>query len=241
MKIKTTQIPEFTFKTINNGNWKNISSSEIFKNKKIIILALPGAFTPTCSTSHLPRYDELYKTFISEGIDDVYCLSVNDTFVMNAWLSELGIKNIKALPDGTGAFTNMLGMLVNKDDLGFGHRSWRYSMIVNNGVVEKTFIEKEVEGDPFDVSDADTMLNYINPESVKPVSYTLLTREGCPHCVHAKSYLDKHGIIYHELSKNKEGINAVILRGLTGNSTYPQLLKEGQTIGGNEDIIKYFS
>lgn len=240
MKITNETIQNFEFKTMENGEWKDLSTESIFKGKRVIVHALPGAFTPTCSTSHLPRYDELYNTFKEEGIDEVYCLSVNDTFVMNAWLSELNIKNVKALPDGTGAFTESLGMLVNKDDLGFGDRSWRYSMIVNDGVIEKSFIEEEIPGDPFNVSDADTMLEYINPNAKKPIAYTLITREGCPHCAIAKEHLDKHGVRYNELSKNGNGVDAVTLRGLTGNSTYPQLLIEGKVIGGAEDIVKHF-
>lgn len=240
MKITNNSIQDFEFKNMKNGAWENLSTDSIFKGKRVIVHSLPGAFTPTCSTSHLPRYDELYDTFKEEGIDEVYCLSVNDTFVMNAWFSELNIQNVKPLADGTGEFTKSLGMLVNKNDLGFGDRSWRYSMVVNDGVIEKSFIEEEVPGDPFNVSDADTMLNYINPNAKKPVSHTLITREGCPHCSVAKEHLDKKGIKYNEISKNKNGIDSVTLRGITGNSTYPQLIIEGDIIGGSENIIKYF-
>lgn len=238
MKILNNHITQFEFKQIKGSEWSNISTDSIFRNKKIVIFALPGAFTPTCSTSHLPRYDELYETFKNEGIDEIYCLSVNDTFVMNAWFEDLDIKNIKTLPDGTGEFTRSLGMLVNKDDIGFGHRSWRYSMIINDGIIEKAFIEDEVDGDPFGVSDADTMLDYINPTAKTPISHTLITREGCPHCSLAKKHLNSIGIKYSEISKNKDGINSIILRGLTGNSTYPQLIIEGKVVGGSEDILK---
>jgi peroxiredoxin/glutaredoxin len=238
MKILDNKIKDFNFKIMENGEWKELLTSQIFKNKRVIVLALPGAFTPTCTTTHLPRYEELYDTLMSEGIDEVYCLSVNDTFVMNAWFKEVDVKKIKALPDGTGEFTKSLGMLVNKDELGFGQRSWRYSMVIDNGLVEKAFIEDNVEGDPFKISDADTMLNYINPKAKKPESNILITRNGCPYCDIAKKHLDLKGIKYKEISKNENGVDAIILRGLTGNSTYPQLIISGYIVGGSENILK---
>ena len=115
-----------------------------------------GAFTPTCSSSHLPRYNELAPVFKQYGVDDILVVSVNDTFVMNAWKEAEEAHNVKFIPDGNGTFTEGMGMLVGKDDLGFGKRSWRYSMLVKNGVVEKMFIEPNEPGDPFKVSDADT-------------------------------------------------------------------------------------
>lgn len=238
MKIKNKIIPNHEFPFIDNGEWKTITTKHIFDGKKVIVFALPGAFTPTCSTSHLPRYEELYETFQKEGIDDIYCLSVNDCFVMNSWLDELNIKNIKPIPDGTGEFTEKLGMLVDKSDIGFGKRSWRYSMLVDNGVIKKVFSEEHVDGDPFDVSDADTMITFLNKKAEKPKSTVLITREGCPFCLKAKEYLNTKKIKYIEVSKNKDNIDAVTLRGLTGRSTYPQLMIEGEVIGGYEDIIK---
>lgn len=239
MQVKTNKVPNHKFPYIEKGEWKSITTDDIFKNKKIVVFALPGAFTPTCSTSHLPRYDELYDSFKKEGVDDVYCLSVNDCFVMDAWLNELNIKNIKSIPDGTGEFTEKLGMLVDKSDIGFGKRSWRYSMLVNNGIIEKVFSEEDVNGDPFDISDADTMLEFINKDASKPISHVLITREGCPFCSKAKEYLNMKGIKYQEISKNKDNINAITLRGLSGKSTYPQLIIEGKIIGGYDDIIKF--
>lgn len=237
--LELSKVPEVDFKLIKNGDWNNLSTEEIFNNKKVIIFALPGAATPTCSTSHLPRYDELYDLFKKEGVDEIYCLSVNDTFVMNAWKKEMGIKKVKMLPDGNGEFSQKMGMLVDKSDLGFGKRSWRYSMFVNDGIIEKMFIEPENPGDPYEVSDADTMLNYIAPNVKKPSSVVIITRSGCPFCEKAKKLLIENNIDYKEVTK-ESGVDSIVLRGLTGKKTYPQILIEGKLIGGSEELISYF-
>ena len=164
-------VPQVVFKTRvrdesvggeNPFRWQDVTTDDIFKSKKVIVFALPGAFTPTCSSTHAPRYDELYDEFKSLGVDEIYCLSVNDAFVMFQWGKNLGLNNVKMLPDGSGEFTRKMGMLVAKDNLGFGMRSWRYSMLVNDGTIEHLFVEPEFGDncptDPFEVSDADTML-----------------------------------------------------------------------------------
>lgn len=149
----------------NPFEWKDLTTAEIFENKKVVVFSLPGAFTPTCSTSHLPRYEELYNEFKTQGVDSVICVSVNDAFVMYQWGLQQGAKNVFLLPDGSGEFTRKMGMLVCKDNLGFGMRSWRYSMFVDNRNIEQMFIEEGYEDncptDPFEVSDADTMLEYL--------------------------------------------------------------------------------
>lgn len=164
-------VPQVTFKTRvrdeslggdNPFRWRDVTTDDVFKGRKIVVFALPGAFTPTCSSTHAPRFDELYDEFRALGVDEIYCLSVNDAFVMFQWSKHLGLKNVKMLPDGSGEFTRKMGMLVNKDNLGFGMRSWRYSMLVNDGTIEHLFVEPEFSDncptDPFEVSDADTML-----------------------------------------------------------------------------------
>ncbi|MBK7324733.1 MAG: peroxiredoxin [Propionivibrio sp.] len=149
----------------NPFEWKDLSSDEIFKGKNVVVFSLPGAFTPTCSTSHLPRYEELYDEFKGQGVDAVVCISVNDAFVMFQWGKSQNAKNVFLLPDGNGEFTRKMGMLVDKNNLGFGQRSWRYSMYVEDGEIKKLFSEKGFEDncptDPFEVSDADTMLKYL--------------------------------------------------------------------------------
>ncbi|WP_017651379.1 peroxiredoxin [Fortiea contorta] len=169
-----TTVPNVVFKTRvrdesipgpNPYRWQDLTSQEIFGGKRVIVFSLPGAFTPTCSTSHLPRYEELYTEFQALGIDRVICISVNDAFVMFQWGKQQGAKNVFLLPDGNGEFTRKMGMLVDKSNLGFGLRSWRYSMVVDDGKIEKYFIESGYDDncplDPFEVSDADTMLAYL--------------------------------------------------------------------------------
>ena len=172
--MRNNQVPHVVFKTRvrnealggpNPFEWKDLSSEEIFKGKNVVLFSLPGAFTPTCSTSHLPRYEELYEDFKAQGVDAVVCLSVNDAFVMFQWGKSQNAKNVFLLPDGNGEFTRKMGMLVDKRNLGFGQRSWRYSMYVENGEIKKLFAEPgysdDCPTDPFEVSDADTMLNYL--------------------------------------------------------------------------------
>lgn len=167
-------VPNITFKTRirnealggpNPFEWKDVTSNDIFKDKNVVVFSLPGAFTPTCSTSHLPRYEELYSEFEAQGIDAVVCISVNDAFVMFQWGKSQNADNVFLLPDGNGDFTRQMGMLVKKDNLGFGMRSWRYAMHVENGSISKMFSEEgfqdDAPADPFEVSDADTMLTYL--------------------------------------------------------------------------------
>jgi len=147
------------------GEWVHKHTDFLFNNKRVVVFALPGAFTPTCSNYQLPGYEEKYNDFISLGISDIYCLSVNDAFVMNAWFKSQDIKNVRPLPDGSGEFTYAMGMSVNKANLGFGFRSWRYAMVVNNGEIEMMFEEPGKVGncpvDPYEVSDPDTVLAYL--------------------------------------------------------------------------------
>ena len=152
--------------TFIGGEWKEIDTPMIFEGKKVVVFALPGAFTPTCSSQQLPGYEELYDEFKANGIDEVYCLSVNDAFVMNAWFKNQDIKKVKPIGDGEGVFTHGLGFLVDKPKQGFGKRSWRYSMLVDDGKIIKQFVEEgqndaSDDDDPFVVSDAQTMLNFI--------------------------------------------------------------------------------
>ncbi len=168
-------VPQVTFKTrvrndalggSNPFEWKDLTSDEIFSGKKVVVFSLPGAFTPTCSTSHLPRYEELSEKFSELGVDQIVCISVNDAFVMYQWGLSQKAEKVFLLPDGNGEFSRKMGMLVDKSNLGFGMRSWRYSMVVNDGVIEKVFSEDGFQdnapNDPFEVSDADTMLNYLS-------------------------------------------------------------------------------
>jgi peroxiredoxin len=190
------QVPRVTFRTRRDHEWVDVTTDQIFKGRTVVVFALPGAFTPTCSSTHVPRYNQLAPTLREHGVDEVVCISVNDAFVMNEWQEDQRASHVTFLPDGNGEFTDGMGMLVGKEDLGFGRRSWRYSMLVRDGVIEKMFIEPEEPGDPFKVSDADTMLNYLAPSAAKPLDVTIFTRKGCPHCSRAKARLDETGIPY---------------------------------------------
>jgi peroxiredoxin len=155
-------IPEVYFNFRQDDDWQSLNTRESFAGKRVLIFALPGAFTPTCSSQQLPGYEELYNDFQEAGIDEVYCLSVNDTFVMNAWFENQGIKNVKALPDGNFEFTSRVDALVEKGNLGFGKRSWRYAMVVNDNVVEHVFAEDDMrdlaDTDPYEVSAPENVL-----------------------------------------------------------------------------------
>lgn len=230
------RVPRVTFRARRDNQWVDLTTDEIFKGKTVVLFALPGAFTPTCSSTHLPRYNELADVFRANGVDTIACLSVNDAFVMEAWAGDLKADNLLLLPDGNGDFTEGMGMLVMKRDLGFGQRSWRYSMLVRDGVIEKQFIEPEKPGDPFEVSDADTMLAYINPRAVKPKRVTVFTKPGCPHCARAKAALTKAGYAYEEISLGGKGLSYSTLAAVTGRGTTPQVFIEGEHIGGADDL-----
>jgi len=234
------RVPQVTFRTRRNHEWLDVTTDEIFKGKTVVVFSLPGAFTPTCSSTHVPRYNQLTPTFKRHGVDEVICISVNDAFVMNEWRQEQKAFNLNFLPDGNGDFSRGMGMLVPKNDLGFGERSWRYSMLVKNGVIEKMFIEPDVPGDPFEVSDADTMLAYIAPEASKPLDVTVFSREGCPYCVRAKGMLHDAGIEFEELVLNRDFSESTI-RAVSGRSTVPQVFINGEHIGGSEELEAYLT
>ncbi len=229
------RVPDVTFKTRDGHEWVERSSADIFNGRTVVVFSLPGAFTPTCSSSHVPRFNQLAPVLQEHGVDEIICLSVNDAFVMNEWAAEQKADRVTFLPDGNGEFTDKMGMLVGKEDLGFGRRSWRYSMLVRDGVIDKMFIEDEVPGDPYSVSDADTMLNYVAPDAAAPLAATVFTRTGCPYCAKAKKLLSEAGIEYEELLLNSNYSEST-LRAVSGRTTYPQVFIGGHHIGGSDDL-----
>jgi len=233
-------VPETMFRTRKDHEWVNVTSKELFSGKTVIVFSLPGAFTPTCSSSHVPRYNQLAPVFKANAIDEIICISVNDAFVMNEWKIDQGADNITFIPDGNGEFTEGMGLLVDKNDLGFGKRSWRYSMLVKDGVIIKMFIEPQQPGDPYDVSDADTMLDYIAPKETKPLDVSIFTRKGCSYCAKAKGLLHDAGIEFEELELNKDYTDRS-LRAITGVTTFPQVFINGEHIGGSEALEKWFA
>lgn len=231
-------VPNVTFRIRRDNQWVSTTTDELFSGKTVIVFALPGAFTPTCSSTHLPGYNELAPVFKANGVDDIICLSVNDTFVMNEWAKDQEADNLTLIPDGNGEFTEGMGMLVDKTDLGFGKRSWRYSMLVKNGVIDKMFIEPEEPGDPFKVSDAETMLQYINPDAAKPKCISLFTKIGCPFCAKAKDMLKQHGLEYEEIVVGRDATMRS-LKAMAGAATVPQVFVDGKLIGGSEALADY--
>ena len=160
-----TRVRDDSIKGDNPYRWQDLTTDEVFKGRKVLVFSLPGAFTPTCSTYQLPDFEEMADKFKEKGIEDIYCISVNDSFVMNKWSKEQGLKNVKVIPDGACSFTRDMGMLVTKDNLGFGLRSWRYAMVVNDGVVEHMFEEpgksNECESDPYGVTAPQNIIKVI--------------------------------------------------------------------------------
>jgi len=148
-----------------NYRWTYPTTADYFKGKRVVVFSLPGAFTPTCTNNQVPSFNAMYDEFTTRGIDSVYCVSVNDTFVMNAWAKSIGANKITFIPDGSAEFTEGMGMLVAKDNLGFGKRSWRYAMVVNDGVVEKFFEEPgrsdNFEEDPYGETTPENVLEYL--------------------------------------------------------------------------------
>lgn len=229
------RVPAVTFRTRRDHEWVDQTSDDIFEGKSVIVFSLPGAFTPTCSSSHVPRYNQLAPVFEANGIDEIVCVSVNDAFVMDEWKRAQKADRVTFLPDGNGDFSDGMGLLVDKDELGFGKRSWRYSMLVRNGVVEKMFIEPDEPGDPFRVSDADTMLEYVAPDAAKPFDVSVFSRPGCAFCAKAKGLLADAGIEYEELVLNRDYTDQT-LRAVASATTYPQVFIDGKLIGGSDHL-----
>ena len=164
MRKEDYQVPQVEFIFRESGEFVTRKSAEFFDGKRVVIFSLPGAFTPTCSAYQLPGFEEKYDDFLGLGIDDIYCISVNDGFVMNAWAQDQNIEKVKLIPDGNAYFTRSMGMLVRKSNLGFGERSWRYAAVVNNGIIEKLFVEdgqrENADTDPYEETTPDKVLEY---------------------------------------------------------------------------------
>jgi len=167
---KWDMIPNADFVQRVAGEFVKIMSDDLFKGKNVVLFSLPGAFTPTCSEKQLPAYEEMYDRFKAAGVDEVYCVSVNDGFVMNAWAKDQGIEKVKLLADGNGDFTDSMGMLCTKRAKGFANRSWRYSLYAKNGIVQEAFIEpgfnhKDEDDDPYTCTDPETMIQFIEADA----------------------------------------------------------------------------
>jgi peroxiredoxin/glutaredoxin len=223
------RVPDVTFHVREGSRSSRWCTGDLFGGKRVVLFALPGAFTPTCSGAHVPRFQELFPQLRERGIDAVYCASVNDTYVLNAWKEHQDARDIVFLPDGNGAFAAAMGMLVDKGEEGLGQRSWRYAMVVNDGVIEKMFVEPEQPGDPFEVSDADTVLEWLGGEA--PPDVLLFTKPGCEHCDRARHLLEGAGLPFEELP-----VTPRTLRALPGPLTTPQVFVDGAYVGGADEL-----
>ena len=229
--------PHATLTALIDGKPTPIPSAELFgPGRTVVVFALPGAFTPTCSSAHVPRYEELSAALRKAGVDEIVCLSVNDAFVMDAWSRDQGAQHIRFLADGNGEFTDAMGLLVDKSAIGFGKRSWRYSMLVRDGVIEKQFIEPDLPGDPYQVSDADTMLAYLAPTLAKQPDVLLFTKQGCGHCRRAKAALAEANQPFHEVPATPGMLRAVSTEPLT-----PRVFIDGQLIGGADELTAWIA
>ena len=217
-ELEGKNVPSVVFHTRQDDAWVDVSTDDLFKGKTVAVFSLPGAFTPTCSSTHLPRYNELAAEFKKRGVDSIVCISVNDTFVMNAWLADQEAENITVVPDGNGEFTKGMGMLVSKEQLGFGDRSWRYSMLVKDG----------------------TMLKYIDPKWEPHESVSIITKPGCPFCAKAKALLKEKGYAFEEIVLGRDA-SITSVRAITGKATAPQVFIGGKYIGGSDDLEAYFA
>ena len=231
-------VPRATFKTIVDGQLTDRSSDDIFADRTVVVFALPGAFTPTCSASQVPGYNDYAALFAELGVDEIVCLSVNDAFVMAEWQRQQGAAGISMLADGNGDFARSMGMLVDKSELGFGPRSWRYSMLVRDGLIEQLFVEPQQPGDPYEVSDPETMLAYLEPAVQLPDQVAIISRPGCPHCARAKALLESAGIPFDEVTLG-QGVSSRFIRATSGATATPQVFINGKNIGGADDLARY--
>jgi glutathione-dependent peroxiredoxin len=233
-----SRIPDVDLYRLRDGAVQRVSPAELFGKRRVIVFALPGAFTPTCSTAHVPGYLARADDFKKAGLDEIVCLSVNDPYVMDAWQDAERARGITFVADPEGEFTRRMGMLVDKRDAVLGMRSWRYSMLVDDGGIEKMFIEPQVSGDPFEVSDAETMLKYLRPKDTGPGAILMLARHGCSHCRRAKQMLNERGLAFEAVHVGAE----LSMRGVAaaaGKAQVPQVFIDGRLIGGAEQLAQY--
>jgi glutaredoxin-like protein len=238
--LEGSQVPDVQLAELKDGQVKRLNRDDLFRERKVIVFALPGAFTPTCSTAHVPGFVARLKDFREAGVDDVVCLSVNDPFVMEAWQRSEKAQGIHFVADPFAEFTQSMGMSVDNREAGLGTRSWRYSMLVDNGEIRKMFIEPDVPGDPFEVSDAETMLKYLRPghKSLGPV--LMLARHGCRYCARAKQLLQDKGIAFDAVYLGDE-LTMQGVRAASGEATVPQVFIDGKRIGGSEQLEAFLA
>lgn len=232
------KIPFVSFRMWENNHWVTKTTAELFKNKRIILFALPGAFTPVCSSLHLPGYNELYATFRALGIDDMFCLSVNDSFVLNEWKKAEKADHITMLPDVEGEFSKKLGMMSNASDMCLGNRSWRYSMVVYDGIIEKMFIEPDGSMETYGESSAEKMLNYLDPDAELPKSVALFSKSNCPVCTEIKTVLKSLDVVFEEHLLNQD-FSLKTVKALVGAADLPVVFIDGKRFQDIDDMTLF--
>lgn len=232
-RLEGSKVPEVTFRVLDKGKLVDLPSAELFDGQTVVLFALPGAFTPTCSNRHVPRFQELARALGDEGVDEIVCLAVNDPWVMDAWAREQHAGALRFVPDTDGAFSAALGMLVDKPDL--GRRSRRYAMLARHGVIEKVFEEPDTGGDPYGVSDADSVLRHLDPDAPLLHPAAAFVRAGCPFCQRALRLLHDHDIACETIAVG-EGLSMQAVLAVSGRSTVPQVFIGGRHIGGLDDL-----
>lgn len=235
-----SQVPRVDLSEMRDGSVHRLRSAELFGGRRVILFALPGAFTPTCSTAHVPGYVANLHEFRQAGIDEVICLSVNDPYVMQAWQRSEKAQRIRFVADPYAEFTQAMRLAVEHRDAALGLRSWRYSMLVNDGEIEKMFIEPKKPGDPFEVSDAETMLRFLNPNHKTIGPAFMLARHGCPYCARAKDLLTRHGIPFEAIYLGDE-LSMQGVKAASGAVTVPQVFIDGKLVGGAEQLDHYMA
>ena len=242
------QVPSAQLSQLVYGDIHHYQTNELFGKVRHLVSALPGAFTPTCSSTHLPVYEHFSESFLAYiGVDSINCISVNDPFVMESWRKDQNVVSVRMLSDGNGSFTEAMGMLVDKTDLSFGKRSWRYSMFIEDGIIQEVFVEPQEEGDPFVVSDAATMWAYLSVQYDKtdvpvPKFVTILGREGCPVCQELFSVMwecEPIGMLEYNYVELGKDVPATVLHAMSKQQTTPQIWVDGTHVGGLKEFLVY--
>ncbi|HZR37698.1 MAG TPA: glutathione peroxidase [Nevskia sp.] len=236
--VQNGRVPTVPLQVLQDGQPRMLDSAELFGGRTVIVFGLPGAFTPTCSSQHLPRYEELAPQLRRHGVDDIICIAVNDAYVMDAWARNQGVREVRMVADGNGDFTRAMGLLMDQSGKGLGGRSRRYSMLVRDGRIEHLLVEPDEPGDPYTVSDADTMLRHLAPHAKAPPRIAVLSKPGCPYCARAMRKLESRGLSYVEVPLD-DSMRQRVLGAVAGASTAPQIFADGRRIGGESELDDY--
>ena len=236
LRLQGRRLPHCVFRMRWGGAMADVASGDLFDGKRVVLFGVPGAFTPTCSSAHVPRFVELAPFLLRNGIDEVVCASVNDAYVLEAWQRDQHAELLTFLPDGNGDFHRALGLLVDKTGEGMALRARRYAMIVDDGTIRTALVEPDVPGDPYGISSADEVCGALGLAEATPTDIALFTRPGCGWSEKARRLLDRHGLPYEAVDLHPRG-----LRALCGGTTTPQVFVAGRHLGGCDDLERWLA